>query len=322
MRRFFFPFRGTSVNADYRKPAEQVLTGGQTSSDNSLQPLKSKPVRQFYRFGPFSVDPERRQVSRDGQPLQVRSKAFDTLLALVESNGRPLDKEELLRKVWGGAAVEESGLARNISELRKLLGETPDEHRYIVTLPGIGYRFVAPVSGMAEDGARDSPPEETSGAATRNKRRVAVYGLVFAVAVFATAWTSGVIRKPSVANLPPVTLRPLTANPGIEVDPSFSPDGRQIAYAWDGGAGGNLNIYIKLLDEGAPLRLTNDAGDDRSPAWSPDGRYIAFLRYSPQQTQVFIIPALGGNARQLLRADSKFVMYDGAQSNLQGAVSG
>ncbi len=82
---------------------------------------------------------------RDGEPVALAPKALETLLALVEQPGRVITKDELLQRIWGDTVVEEGGLTRNISILRKALGEKPDDHQYIVTVPGRGYRFVAKV---------------------------------------------------------------------------------------------------------------------------------------------------------------------------------
>jgi len=105
----------------------------------------SESGNYLYEFGPFRLDSGKRLLLRDGEPLQLRPKAFDTLLVLVQNSGRVLDKDELMQAVWGATIVEEGGLTRNISVLRKALGESPDEHRYIVTAPGRGYCFVATV---------------------------------------------------------------------------------------------------------------------------------------------------------------------------------
>src|SRR5262249_29289350 len=105
----------------------------------------SKEGNYFYEFGPFRLDPGRRLLLRDVEPLPLRPKAFDTLLVLVQNSGRVRNKDELMQAVWGDTIVEEGGLTRNISVLRKTLGESPDHHRYIVTAPGRGYCFVATV---------------------------------------------------------------------------------------------------------------------------------------------------------------------------------
>ena len=89
----------------------------------------------------------------------VGSKVFETLLVLVENRDRVLSKDELLDQVWGGASVEEGGLTRNVSILRKTLGEKPDDHQFIVTVPGRGYRFVAAVNETTVN----EPPAEVHG---------------------------------------------------------------------------------------------------------------------------------------------------------------
>ena len=105
----------------------------------------SESPKPPFEFGPFSLDPDKRLLLRNGEAVPLAPKVLETLLALVEHRDRVLSKDELLDQVWGGASVEEGGLTRNVSILRKTLGEKPDDHRFIVTVPGRGYRFVADV---------------------------------------------------------------------------------------------------------------------------------------------------------------------------------
>src|SRR3954452_1514457 len=112
--------------------------------------------RSAYQFGPFQLQVDRRRLLRDGDPVALAPKALETLLALVEQRDRVLTKDELLQRIWGDTVVEEGGLTRNISLLRKALGESPDDHRYIVTVPGRGYRFVADAAVVGES-TRDGP---------------------------------------------------------------------------------------------------------------------------------------------------------------------
>jgi eukaryotic-like serine/threonine-protein kinase len=116
-------------------------------------PKKSERPRYMglYEFGPFCLNPLKRIVLRDGEPLPLTPKCFDLLLALVEHPGEVLVKEELMESVWPDTVVEEGNLNRNISTLRKALGESPNDHRYIVTVPGRGYRFVAIVREVPDD---------------------------------------------------------------------------------------------------------------------------------------------------------------------------
>ncbi len=101
-------------------------------------------------FGGFRLSPaERLLVAADGEPIQLTRKLYDTLLFMVERPGRLLEKQALLDAVWKGAVVEENTLSRTISALREMLGERGGEHRYIATVSGVGYRFVAPVAVTA-----------------------------------------------------------------------------------------------------------------------------------------------------------------------------
>src|ERR1700733_4126068 len=97
--------------------------------------------RTSYGFGPFRLDPWRRELTRDGEPVPLTPTLFDTLLYLVENPGRVVTKEELLDAVWPGRLVEESNLTQTIYSLRRALNVTGDADRIIVTAPGRGYRF-------------------------------------------------------------------------------------------------------------------------------------------------------------------------------------
>src|SRR5438552_16605608 len=110
------------------------------------------PQSHLLEFGPFRLDPVRRLLWRDTEAIPLKSKTFQTLLVLVENQGKVLEKDELMRLVWPDAIVEENTLNKNISSLRHALGETAGENRYIVTVPGRGYSFVAGVRGVAAAG--------------------------------------------------------------------------------------------------------------------------------------------------------------------------
>ena len=98
---------------------------------------------RFYEFGPFRVDTAKRLLLREGEPVYLSPKAFDTLIVLVEHAGEVLEKDRLMDLLWPDSSVEEANLPLNISALRKALGETPNERGYITTIPGRGYRFGA-----------------------------------------------------------------------------------------------------------------------------------------------------------------------------------
>jgi len=105
----------------------------------------SRRARQLYEFGDFKLDPAERLLLRGDDVIPLKSKVFDILVLMVQNSGRLLEKEWLLETLWPESFVEESNLNVNISALRKALGETPSDPRYIETVPKRGYRFVASV---------------------------------------------------------------------------------------------------------------------------------------------------------------------------------
>src|SRR4051812_18153571 len=98
---------------------------------------------QSLKFGPYRLDRDQRLLFRGSEIIPLAPRLYDTLLALVESGGKGADKKDLLRRGWEKTFVEEGGLARNVSSLRKILGEGPRDHEYIITVPKRGYRFAA-----------------------------------------------------------------------------------------------------------------------------------------------------------------------------------
>lgn len=105
--------------------------------------------RHLYEFGVFRVDPDHRLLLRQNKPVPLQPKAFDILLALIRNPENVVLKDDLMKIVWPETFVEEANLAQNISVLRKALGEGKGENRYIVTVPGRGYRFAEPVRSLS-----------------------------------------------------------------------------------------------------------------------------------------------------------------------------
>jgi len=105
---------------------------------------------QFYDFGPFRMDLTEHVLLREGKPVALTPKAFDTLLMLVRNSGRIVEKDELLKIIWPDTFVEEATLAQNVFTLRKALGGSEGE-QYIQTIPKRGYRFVAAVTEVSDE---------------------------------------------------------------------------------------------------------------------------------------------------------------------------
>jgi DNA-binding winged helix-turn-helix (wHTH) protein len=106
---------------------------------------------EIFRFGEFQIDVLARALRREEEIVTLNRRAFDVLLYLVQNPGRVLTREELLKNVWPETFVDENSLAQSISALRRALEEKPGDNSYIVTLPGRGYQFVAPVQVVAPE---------------------------------------------------------------------------------------------------------------------------------------------------------------------------
>ena len=151
---------------------------------------------------------------------------------------------------------------------------------------------------QAELGSRDTRrAQPVSKPVQRRGWYIAAAAVVIALTVAVSAWL-GVFGPVDEAAPEPLKAVPLTSYPGNEFSSSFSPDGNQVAFCWDGENADNLDIYVKMIGSETPLRLTTDPAPDFSPAWSADGRTIAFLRRMPREkAAVLLIPAIGGPER-------------------------
>jgi eukaryotic-like serine/threonine-protein kinase len=151
------------------------------------------------------------------------------------------------------------------------------------------------------------------------RRTVPVKGVAIAAAAIALCgavwyWVSGRDTGAPAAEL---VVVPLTTYPGMEVDPSFSPDGRQVAFSWNGPEQNNFDIYVRLIGTGEPLRLTSGPEADFSPAWSPDGQHIAFVRPSQEGAlEFYLVPSIGGRERKLWEME-----FQGTAAGAEGMVS-
>src|SRR5580693_4115885 len=118
---------------------------------------------EIFRFGEFQIDVLARSLRREEEIVTLNRRAFDVLLYLVQNPGRVLTRDELLKNVWPETFVDENSLAQSISALRRALEEKPGDNSYIVTLPGRGYQFVAPVQVVAPEDTAIVPDPATAG---------------------------------------------------------------------------------------------------------------------------------------------------------------
>jgi len=142
--------------------------------------------------------------------------------------------------------------------------------------------------------SRPAVAAEAPAARPRRSLRMIV-GLALAASVILVLARWVAFPRSRLTVLDPV---PLTSDLGSEVDPAFSPDGNQVAYAWDGPAQNHWDVYVKMIGSDSPLQLTKGPPQSSFPAWSPDGRFIAFRRFLPgDKRQIALIPPIGGPER-------------------------
>jgi DNA-binding winged helix-turn-helix (wHTH) protein/TolB-like protein/Tfp pilus assembly protein PilF len=140
------------------------------STANQFEPKLPGPGKPpFYEFGPFLLDTIQHVLLREGRPVALTPKTYDTLLLLVQNGGRMLSKDELMKSLWPDSFVEESNLTQQVSMIRRALGDSPGDPHFIVTVPGRGYRFSAEVRGWG--GETVSAPQLVSEVANRNGQK-------------------------------------------------------------------------------------------------------------------------------------------------------
>ncbi len=134
-----------------------------------MEQLEQAARRLTYSFGPFLLDPAERRLALDGRDLRLSPKVFETLVLLVERHGLLVDKDDLMKVLWPDTFVEEVTLARNISLLRKALGDAPgqDQSQYIETVSKHGYRFIAEVKEVYQPEAQSGSGGKRIPAGTR-----------------------------------------------------------------------------------------------------------------------------------------------------------
>ena len=264
------PIPGTDTRTAAARTGEGVVLG--TAAYMSPEQAEGKPAdarSDIFAFGAVLYE------MVTGRRAFTGDSTIATLSAVLHQEPKPLE-----------------GLPHDLEKtIRRCLRKDPDKR----------FQHMDDVRVALEELKEESDsgtlsPAAPSPARSRPRRRLAwAIAAVFVLLVVAgVAWRWAVPSAPAG----PPTLVPLTTFPGNERQPAFSPDGKQVAFSWNGPKEDNYDIYVMLVGTDTPVRLTTNAAADGLPVWSPDGRRMAFVRRGVKLA-VMLMSALGGSEREL-----------------------
>lgn len=276
---------------------------------SALLNLPSKSAEPLsVRFGVFEADLRKEELRKYGVRLKLQQQPFRVLASLLDRHGELVSREELIASLWpDGRIVDfDRGLNAAVTRLRHVLADSADSPKYIETVPGRGYRFIAPILNAVPEAVAQGPK--------RNWNWIAIGGVAAAAAILIAGWMW--LRPIQPVSFQPGSLMRLTSDAGLTTMPTLSPDGTLLAYASDRGGEGNLDIWVQQIG-GDPIRLTMGGANNYDPSFSPDGRKIIF-RSEREGGGIYAIPALGGGepvrlksggARPRYSPDGKWIAY-------------
>jgi Tol biopolymer transport system component/DNA-binding winged helix-turn-helix (wHTH) protein len=249
--------------------------------------------RRYVRFSVFELDVETRELRKAGARVNLPEQPLQVLESLLARPGALVTRDELRQRLWPGDTFVdfEHGLNAAVKRVRDVLGDSADTPRFIETVPRRGYRFICPVAVEPVEETKGSAPLVTTQGAPP-PRRTWVFLVLGGLGLVALATGIAWWRE---APGPAVRVVPLTSLNGWESEPTFSPDGDQVAFTWTGENDDNADIYVTIVGSSDVRRLTTDPGEDNVPSWSPNGQQIAFVRASRGGVgRVHVMSALGG----------------------------
>ena len=272
-----------------------------------------------YAFDNFEIDPANRILLRDNVPIPLTSKVFDVLLVFAENPGRLLEKDELLEKVWHSDFVEEGNLARSVSTLRKALGDTGREHKYISTVQGYGYRFLADVISpdqiTASNGSKwlqfDNRRQGAPKVRVRDTVRTHLYrrpvllslaGLcLIGFAVIAFRLEGSKPRQIDLLSFDRLRRTKLTQD-GDVYGGVVSPNGQYLAYTRI--SGNEKALSVRQVATGSVLDLQPLQNDTSywAMAFAPDTSFLYYIERESRADygDLYRIPLMGGQRRKLI----------------------
>jgi Tol biopolymer transport system component/DNA-binding winged helix-turn-helix (wHTH) protein len=253
---------------------------------------------------------------------------LQVLEALLERPGELITRADLRVRLWPDNTFVDFDHSLNVAvnRLREVLDDSAETPRFVETIPRRGYRFIAAVASQAFPPAEKPPEHEfvpavfAPASAANGRGKLSSAGWIALLVLLGLGATTGSwflaslgpgshpsdrsgtdsFERPTSVGQGTFRVVPLSSSPGNEYDAAFSPDGREVAFAWTGANYENLDIYVKQVGDEASQRLTSQPDEDYSPAWSPDGRQIAYLEdHNPESFNLMVVSARAGPARPI-----------------------
>ena len=282
----------------------------------------SEPVFQFEEF---ELHCGRFQLLRKGRPLRVEPKPLELLILLVSQKGHLVSRREIVEKLWERDVFVDTDHSINtaIRKLRHLLRDDSETPKYIETVTGMGYRFVAsvslvapvsplaPVSAVAPALPPEDTPEPSPAAASPPRRKALVWYMGVGACMVIALGSVALYRWPH--RRLEVRYTQLTDFTDSAVAPTLSPDGHMLAFIRGGNAFLTADqIYVKMLPNGEARRVTDDSRPKYGLAFSPDGSEIAYtvMDVPGPVFNTYEVSALGGEPQLLLKNAAGLVWLD------------
>lgn len=263
------------------------------------------------QFGDFQLDCGRFELSHKGHPLRVERKPMELLILLASCDGQMVTREEIAERLWSNEVFvdTEHGINTAIRKLRYLLRDDPAHPQFIQTVTGMGYRFVAYVSVASATTQVEVVSEPVLAAAPPARRRTLAWSLVAGACLILTL--GGIALYRSEHRSPQLTFTQLTDFTDSAVAPALSPDGRMMAFIRGASPFFSTDpIYVKMLPNGEPKRITDDNRQKYGLAFSPDGSEIAYTVFDSSGFSTYAVSTLGGESHLLLKNASGLVWLD------------
>jgi DNA-binding winged helix-turn-helix (wHTH) protein/Tol biopolymer transport system component len=286
-------------------------------------------ITNNFRFSEFELDGTKRLLFKEGEQVALHPKTFDLLELLVARRGEVLSKDELLETIWEGQFVEESNLTVHVSTLRKTLGEVRGENRFILTVPGKGYKFIGEESEVENEitfesheysrvtFAQEIGNSEVKEISTKNKYPAFVFYLLpftFLLLLSGGYFWFRSENKKSVVPFVQTQIRQLTNNGKVEIA-TLSPDGKLFAYVTDDF--GKKTLWLGQIDGGKSIELRPPTETIyNSLAFSPENDKLYFLIRDEKNENptLFRMPVFGGAQEKIHDNINNFALsHDGKQ---------